>query len=157
MTKTEERKLTKRDKRQIEGELYDYRGKVARAKQIDNEITHIKISQSKMDGENTQKTGISDPTGKMAMERLELGQELNELLYQINRVDNALDGMNERQRTIIKLKYFERQFNHSIQKKLNVEKSQFYRIVESSLQVFADVVGLGKTKKGQSEDKPGNN
>lgn len=135
--------INKNLRRNIESQLLNYKKFKARAKQIDNELTYIKIKTSKFENERIDTGGQpSDPTQKDALKRIKLQSELNDLLHKIKSIDNALDAMTTRQRELVTLKYFEGYFSKQTMRKMNVEKSEFYRMLDGALTIFCNVCGI---------------
>ena len=76
------------------------------------------------------------------MNRSRLWQERAYLQRRISRVENALEAMNNEQRTLIRLWYFEERDRRDVEAEMGVEKSTFYRIREKALERYGEVAGL---------------
>lgn len=120
----------------------------ARLKAISNEIDYYKITTSSADAERVQSgSGPSDPTFK-AVQRIEkLKIEYNFLAHKMNRVDACLDAMTEAQRNLVSWRFFEDQFTRTVQQKLGIEKTEYYKRVDVIVHLCAEICGY-MTEKG---------
>lgn len=145
VTKGRATRLNKREplprakKEKVEYDFRNYKKWKSRAKQINNELTYITVSGSKIDGEIRERLGISDPTGVKVLNRDKLRREYDELMRKINAVENAFDAMNEKERKIVSCRYFEGYFARQCMARLDMEKTEFYRLLNNALAIYADV------------------
>jgi len=125
----------------IESDLRRYKRWKARLKEIDNLLSDISISSGTSD-QPSGGSGISDPTFRTTVNRSRLWQERAYLQRRISRVENALEAMNDEQKTLVRLWYFEEKDRRYIEAEMGIEKSTFYRIRDKALERYGEVAGL---------------
>lgn len=126
----------------IESDLRRYKRWKARLKEIDELLSDVSIRAATFDQPEGHTGRISDPTFKMTINRARLGQERAYLQRRISRVENALSAMNEEQRKLVRLWYFEEKNRREVEEEMDIEKSTFYRIREKALERYGEVAGL---------------
>jgi len=125
----------------IESDLRRYKRWKARIKEIDCLLADVSIGSATSDQPGGH-GGVSDPTFKAAVNRSRLWQERAYLQRRVSRVENALEAMNDEQRKLVRLWYFEEKDRKYIEAEMGVEKSTFYRIRDKALERYGEVAGL---------------
>lgn len=107
--------------------LYSYKTLVAEVKNLDIEISELEyIGCSGISyEERTQSTNkFNSSVENETISRVEEINRLKDMKFKkeniVNKINNALESLDERSREIIKLKYFERVNNYKIAKKLDI-------------------------------------
>jgi len=126
----------------IESDLRKYKRWKARLKEIDDLLADVPVRSATTDypGGNTGK--CSDPTFQTTMARSRLGQERAYLQRRVSRVENALDAMNDEQRKLVHLWYFEEKDRKYIEAEMGIATPTLYRIRDKALERYAEVAGL---------------
>ena len=126
----------------IESDLRRYKRWKARIKEIDDLLADVSIGSGTSDQPVGHSGKINDPTFEMTINRSRLAQERAYLLRRVSRVENALSAMNDEQRQLVRLWYFEEKDRKYIEAEMGIVKNTFYRIKESALEIYAEVAGL---------------
>lgn len=124
----------------IESDLRRFKRWKARLKEIDDLLSDVSIGSALSSPGGF--TGISDPTFRQTINRTHLGQERAYLRRRVSRVENALSAMDDEQRQLVRLWYFEEKDRRFIEAEMGIEKSTFYRIRDKALERYAEVAGL---------------
>lgn len=126
----------------IESDLRKYKRWKARLKEIDDLLADVSVSSAATEHSGGHTGKISDPTFKLTVTRSRLGQERAYLQRRVSRVENALSAMNDEQRRLVRLWYFEEKDRRYIEAEMGIEKSTFYRLRNKALERYAEVAGL---------------
>lgn len=124
----------------IESDLRRFKRWKARLREIDDLLADVSIGSTLSSPGGF--TGISDPTFGQTINRVRLSQERTYLRRRIARVENAMSAMDEEQRELVRLWYFEEKDRRYIESVMGIEKSTFYRIRDKALERYAEVAGL---------------
>ena len=126
----------------IESDLRRYKRWKARLKEVDDLLADVSISSVSSDHSGGSTGKISDPTFQTTMTRSRLGQERAYLQRRISRVENALSAMNDDQRRLVSLWYFEEKDRRYIEAEMGIATPTLYRIRDRALERYAEVAGL---------------
>jgi len=126
----------------IESDLRKYKRWKARLKEIDDLLTDVSVSSATTDHPGGHTGRFSDPTFQTTMTRSRLGQERTYLQRRISRVENALSAMNDEQKRLVRLWYFEEKDRKYIEAEMGIATPTLYRIRDKALERYAEVAGL---------------
>ena len=126
----------------IESDLRRYKRWKARLKEIDDLLSDVSVRSATSDQPGVHSGKISDPTFQTMINRSRLAQERVYLLRRVSRVENALSAMNDEQKRLVSLWYFEEKDRKYIEAEMGIATPTLYRIRDKALERYAEVSGL---------------
>lgn len=137
------------DYKEIRKRLYNY--KKIKAEKIELQIRYEELKdnigiKSIECGSEGKSYGISKTTEKQALEVIEAKEKLHEFIrikgLEILRIENSLKGLKEKEKELIKLKYFDKRRNEDLPYLLDRSKRTCERLEAKALKQIYEILNI---------------